>query len=138
MNLSQFENTLSLFNDFVNEMLPEPDSQWRPALSIHDEQDRFVIACDLPGVDVDELHLDVHDGILEISGERLLPVTTDEVTLRANERASGKFRRRVRLDDAVNKDAIEADYRDGVLYVAAPRMEDTMPRRIDVRTHATG
>jgi len=134
MNLTQFENTLSLFNEFVNEMLPETDSHWRPALSIHDETDRFVMACELPGVDVDNLHLDVRDGILEISGERTLAVMSDEVTVTANERPSGKFCRRVRLDDSVDKDAIEADYRDGVLFVTAPRMAETMPRRIDVRT----
>jgi HSP20 family protein len=133
MPLSQFENTLSLFNNLVNELIPETEDHWRPALSIYNDKDRFVIECELPGIVMDDLKLDVHDDILEISGERKQAALPDGAIVRADERCAGSFRRRIRLDDSVDRQAIVADYQDGVLVVTAPRVAETLPRRIEVR-----
>ncbi len=134
MHLNQFENTLSLFNNFVNEMLPDVADYWRPELSITDYEDRFVIECELPGVDQEHLSLDVHDGILEISGERHRQELPDGATVRVDERRWGAFRRRIRLDDSVNADLIEADYQDGILRITAPRQKESLPRKIEIRS----
>ena len=133
MKFSQFEDTLSLFNQMMQDVLPDVAERWRPELSITDLEDRFVITCDLPGLSVDDVSLDVGDGVLEISGERAKPVLDEGASVTVNERAYGMFRRKVRLDDSVDTTAIEADFVNGVLTITASRQEEALSRRISIR-----
>jgi HSP20 family protein len=137
MSLSQFANTLSVFNNLVSEWIPDAVEQWRPALAIHDQKDKFVIECELPGLVLDDVLLEVSDGVLEISGERKQPALSEGATVRVNERITGRFCRRIRMDDSVDREAIVADYRDGVLVITAPKVASTMPRSITVNRLVT-
>ncbi len=136
MKLSPFDNSFQLFNSLVNDLMPVSDEAVRPPLTISDHEDRFVIECDLPGVALDEITLEVHDGILEISGERKRPEVPEGSTVRFNERVWSSFRRRIRLDKSVDPTAITADYDNGVLVVTAPRRAETMPKKITIRKAA--
>lgn len=133
MKFSQFEDTLSLFNQMMQDALPDVAQHWRPELSITDFEDRFVISCDLPGLSVDDVRLDVGDGVLEISGERTKPILDEGAFVTVNERVYGMFQRKVRLDDSVDTTAIEADFVNGVLTITAPRQEEALSRRISIR-----
>lgn len=134
MKLSQFENSFQLFNDLVNDILPGTDEHVRPPLTIVDESDRYVIECDLPGVPLDDISLEVHDGVLEISGERRKPELPELSSVRFDERAWQPFRRRVKLDKSVDTASITADYHNGVLVVTAPRLAETLPRKVAIRS----
>lgn len=133
MKFSEFEDTLSLFNQMMQDVLPGVVEHWRPELSITDFEDRFVITCDLPGLSVDDVRLDVGDGVLEISGERTKPIPGEGAFVTVNERVYGVFGRKVRLDDSVDTTAIEADFVNGVLTITAPRQEEALSRRISIR-----
>jgi HSP20 family protein len=106
----------------------------RPPLTIVDESDRYVIECDLPGVPLDDISLEVHDGVLEISGERRKPELPESSSVRFDERAWQPFRRRVKLDKSVDTASITADYHNGVLVVTAPRLAETLPRKVAIRS----
>lgn len=137
MKLSPLENSFQLFNDLMQDMLPTAsDAVHRPALTIFDEANRYVIECDLPGVPLDDINLEVHDGILEISGERKKPELAESSSVRFDERLWQPFQRRIRLDESVDTAAIIADYNNGVLVVIAPRLAETLPRKVTIRTAA--
>ncbi|RYU58200.1 Hsp20/alpha crystallin family protein [Methylolobus aquaticus] len=89
----------------------------------------------LPGVDPAKLDVSVDRGLLTIAGERPsdLPAASDKVSVYADERFAGKFKRTVSLPDDVDPAAIEANYRDGVLRVSIPRREAAQPKRIEVK-----
>jgi len=130
--LTPFENSFQLFNDIVNDILPNAEGVGRPALTITDHEDRYVIECDLPGVAMDDITLEVHDGVLEISGERKRAELPEGSTVRFDERVWLPFRRRVKMDKAVDTSSIRADFDNGVLVVRAQRRQETLPRKIDI------
>ncbi|MEO8120158.1 MAG: Hsp20/alpha crystallin family protein [Rhodoferax sp.] len=72
-------------------------------------------------------------GMLVIAGERKTELPQgDDVSLYAQERFNGTFRRVISLPDDVDAARVEASYRDGLLRVKVGRSEATRPRRIEV------
>ncbi len=133
MKLSPLENSFQLFTDLVSDILPNSDDSARPALTIFEHDDRYVIECDLPGVTLNDISLEVHDGMLEISGERVKPEIEEGSSVSFNERVWTPFRRRVKLHKSVDTTSIVADYKDGVLMVTAPRLPETRPQKVAIR-----
>lgn len=136
MKLSPFDNSLNLFSTLVNDLMPTSDAALRPPLTIYDHDDHFAIECDLPGVALDDIKVEVHNGILEISGERRRPELSEGSGVRHDERAWSAFERRVRLDKAVDATAVTADYENGVLIIKAPRLAESLPQKVTIRRSA--
>jgi HSP20 family protein len=107
-------------------------SQWRPAVDIREEQDRFVILADLPGVDPEEIEVTMENGVLTLKGERSSEKTEEHEGYKRVERARGTFFRRFSLPDTADADRIEAKSKNGVLEIALPKKEQVKPKRITV------
>jgi HSP20 family protein len=87
-------------------------------------------------MDPASIEVNLDRGVLTVSGERAsaLPARSDEKsTLHLNERFAGRFRRVVSLPDDIDPNAVQADYRDGVLHVSVQRRASAQPRRIEVQ-----
>ena len=95
-----------------------------------------MIECDLPGVSPDDINLEVHEGVLEIAGERKKTELPEGSSVRFNERFAAPFLRRVKMGKTVDASSINADFDNGVLVVTALRMQDTLPRKIDISRSA--
>jgi HSP20 family protein len=112
-------------------------TQWQPLVDIREEADRFVILADLPGVDPQDIEIQMDKGILSIRGERKAGGTVEAGRHARIERRHGRFHRRFALPDSADADGIVASGRDGVLEIAIPKKPETTPRRIQVgRTQA--
>ena len=98
------------------------------------EGEEFVVAFDLPGVDVDSVDIDVERNVLTVRAERKSP-TGENTELIAAERPRGVFSRQLILGDALNADAVKAGYDAGVLTLRIPMAEKAKPRRIEVETN---
>lgn len=87
-----------------------------------------------PGLDPDKLEITVDRGLLVIAGERKsqLPPPAERVSVYANERFTGGFRRVVSLPEDADAGRVDASYRDGVLRVTVAKRESSLPRRIEV------
>ena len=95
------------------------------------EGDEFVVALDLPGVDVDSVDLDVEHNVLTIKAERKDPVSED-TEMFASERPRGVFSRQLFLGENLDTEQIEASYQGGVLRLTIPVAEKDKPRRIQI------
>lgn len=109
-------------------------SHWRPAVDIKEEQDRFLITADLPGVDPKDIDITMERGILSIKGERSSESKQEEDGYTRVERVSGAFYRRFSLPDTADAERIEATGKDGVLTIVLPKHENVQPRRIEVKS----
>jgi HSP20 family protein len=108
----------------------------RPAampLDAWQEEDEFVVAFDLPGVDADAVDIDVERNVLTVRAERKSP-TGENTELIAAERPRGVFSRQLILGDALDADAVKAGYDAGVLTLRIPVAEKAKPRRIQIET----
>ena len=98
---------------------------------VRNEND-VTLRLDVPGIDPEQLEVTVDRGILTISGKRQEERTENDKFF-VRERSMGTFTRRLRLPEALNADAVEASYANGVLEVRIPVTEQAKPRKIEVR-----
>ena len=102
-----------------------------PLDAVRHEND-VTLRLDVPGIDPEQLEVTVDRGILTISGKRQEERTENDKFF-VRERSMGTFTRRLRLQEALNADAVEASYANGVLEVRIPVTEQAKPRKIEVR-----
>ena len=109
-------------------------SDWAPAVDIKEEEERFLIHADIPGVSADDIEVSMDEGVLTIKGERKHESTESGKDYKRLERSHGVFIRRFSLPDTVNADNISASSQDGVLEIVLPKSAPQMPRRIEVNS----
>ena len=109
--------------------------EWVPAVDIREEDSRFVLRADLPGVEPKDIEVTMEDGVLTLRGKRELEEREEREGYRRVERVSGQFFRRFTLPDTANTEAISAKSQQGVLEVSIPKQPKVQPRRISVETH---
>ncbi|MDY6813646.1 MAG: Hsp20/alpha crystallin family protein [Pseudomonadota bacterium] len=107
-------------------------SQWTPAVDVREEEGRFVIYADVPGVQPGDIEVTMEHGILTLRGERRLEQPEAENGFSRIERAWGSFYRRFSLPDTADAEAISARTENGVLQIVIPKRPETQPRRIEV------
>jgi len=109
--------------------------EWVPAVDIREEESRFVLRADLPGVEPKDIEVTMDDGVLTLRGKRELEQREEREGYRRVERVSGQFFRRFTLPDTADSEAISARSQQGVLEVSIPKQPKLQPRRIAVETH---
>ncbi|GAB6041683.1 Hsp20/alpha crystallin family protein [Endothiovibrio diazotrophicus] len=109
-------------------------SDWAPAVDIREEEGRYLITADLPGVEAKDVEVTLENSLLSIQGKRELERREEHEGYRRVERASGSFHRRFSLPEAADPEKVEAHYANGVLEVTVGKRETAQPRRIEVKT----
>jgi HSP20 family protein len=109
-------------------------SQWAPRVDIKEEDKRFVIYADIPGVDPANIEVSMEKGILSLKGERTVENREQNGRFTRLERSHGVFHRRFALPDSADPDGITASGRHGVLEIVIPKRAETTPRRIAIQT----
>jgi HSP20 family protein len=104
-------------------------ADWIPAADVYEEAGEFVITLDLPGIRRDALDVNLDEGRLTIRGER---APREGVQPRRSERPHGRFVRSFSLPDAVDRHAITADYKDGVLTLHLPKRAEPKEQRVKI------
>jgi len=105
-----------------------------PALNIWGNSDQVVVSAELPGLEIEDLELDIVNNQLTIKGERKNDKPAgDDVICHRRERDAGNFVRTIRLPFAIENEKVSAQYVNGVLTVTLPRHEATKPKRIEIK-----
>ena len=110
----------------------ETMGNWAPLCDIYEEGDNIVVKAELPGVNRDEIDVQVENNVLTLRGERKREQDVKSDNLYRTERYYGTFSRSFTLPVSVDRERIKAEYRDGVLRVTLPKVEAAKPRRIQV------
>lgn len=105
-----------------------------PVLNVGTTPDTVEVMALAPGLDPKSIQLSVDRGLLVIAGERAdsVPEAGDKVSVYAQERFAGNFRRVVSLPEDADPAKVEASYREGILRVTVSKHESSKPRRIEV------
>jgi HSP20 family protein len=98
---------------------------WETALSV-------VIRLEIPGMNEDDLAIDIYGNVLRIRGEKRSGAAPEGRRNHLMERAYGHFERSIPLPHGVDSDKAEVSYRDGVLTVILPKTDTLPPRRLTV------
>jgi HSP20 family protein len=106
-----------------------------PPVNVTETESEFCVAAELPGLDEDDIELQVADNRLVISGERKWEEETDDKEVHRVESQYGSFHRSVPLPTGLVTDpeSVTATYKKGMLEVRFRKLEPTRPRKIEVR-----
>jgi HSP20 family protein len=91
-----------------------------------------IVKAELPGLEKEQIGVEVKDGILTLHGERKLEKEVKEENYHRIERAYGTFHRSFSLPSSVEQDKIGAKFKNGILEVTLPKREQTRPKQIKV------
>ncbi len=105
---------------------------WNPVVDVYENDAHFVIKAELPGMDKNNLALDVKGRVLSLRGERREDTDEEKDTARRRERFFGRFERSFTLPTEVDPETIRADYKDGVLTIEVPKPEKQQPKQITI------
>ena len=105
---------------------------WNPAVDLYEKDDHFVIKAELPGVDKNDIKVDLKDRVLTLSGERTYDNEVKEENYYRKERSYGKFQRAFRLPADVDSDKIKAEFKDGVLQVEVPKPDEIKAKKVTI------
>jgi len=105
-----------------------------PRVDIVEGQDAFKISADMPGLDKNNISVEVKNGVLAISGEKKEEKNEREKNRFYHfERRFGSFRREFALPDHVDAEHVDAKYANGVLEITLIKTEAAKPKAIEVK-----
>jgi HSP20 family protein len=105
---------------------------WAPSVDIYEDQNLITLEADLPGLKPGDFNLSIENYRLTLSGERKFEKEKKGDNWRRVERSYGSFTRAFSLPSTVNVDAVNAEFKDGVLRVTLPKKEEVKARQIQV------
>jgi HSP20 family protein len=103
-----------------------------PRMDIAEVDGAYRLAVEMPGVKKENIQVTVHENSVTISGETTAEAEQEGTSWLLRERSFGKFSRTVSLPEAVDEDAAEARFADGVLYLTLKQKSATRARRISI------
>jgi HSP20 family protein len=110
-----------------------PERTWAPGIDVFETRDDLVVAVELPGVKEQDVHLTIVGDTLTLRGHRGSDPEVREENYHRIERWSGPFERHIQLPIPVQSDKVRASYRDGVLEIRLPKIEEVKPREIKIQ-----
>ena len=105
---------------------------WHPNVDVYETENSYVLKADLPGVNKEDIKIDINNGALTLKGEKKFEEKTEKDNYMRIERSYGSFTRTFALSDKVDSENIKAGYKDGVLEVTLPKKEEAKPKEIKV------
>ena len=131
-----------VFDRFFDEPFFSKDSLWdpskpsafTPACNIKEKKNRYIIEVEIPGVDPDDVEIEISGNVMTISGEKKEETTTEDKDeqMQVIEHRYGSFYRSFTLPDNIQTDNISADNKNGILYITIPKEKESKIRRIKI------
>ena len=105
---------------------------WKPEIDIKESDNLFQINTDLPGLTKKDIKLSLKGDQLTISGERKRISDNENDHYYYRERSVGKFNRSFNLPESINKDKIQASFKNGILSIELEKHEEIVPKEMEI------
>ena len=102
-------------------------------LDVTDENEAYVIYATLPGLNAEDLEIEILNDMVEIQGE-FKQEDDDEIKFLRRERPTGSFHRSLRFGAKLDAAKAEAKLDNGILTLRVPKVEEALPKSIKVKT----
>jgi len=111
---------------------PAEEMEWSPAIDVTEEENKFLVKVELPGIKEEDVDVSVAGDMLTISGEKQKESETKKKGYYYRESSYGSFSRSVTMPSSVNAGKIEASYDKGVLEITLPKAPEVKTKKIKV------
>ena len=125
-----------LFDDFLTSWgwrtptrLAERWNKFTPQLDISEVNDHIKITAELPGLEREDVNVNLVDDVLTISGEKKKEMEEEGENYYRAERTYGAFERSIRMPSEIDADDVDAVFEKGVLTITLPKTEEMETRK---------
>ena len=109
------------------------DRTWAPAVEIYEKGDDLVVRAELPGVEKNDIEVNVEDGVLVLKGERKRSSEVEEAKVYRVERSYGSFVRRFSLPRGLDASRVSAALENGVLEITLPKADEAKSKKVEIK-----
>lgn len=120
----------SVFDDFFTERRENDGNTEFPPIRIVEEDDSIKIFSIVPGVNAEDIDIQLVDNSLFIRGEKKEDYENHPYIRR--ERFFGEFKKSIKLPFRVNSGEVKADLSDGILKISLTKSEEAKPKKIQI------
>jgi HSP20 family protein len=107
-------------------------SAWHPLVDIFETDQGVSILVDLPGVNKEDVSVEVKENVLTIQGERRPDQEVADDRYFRRERAFGVFQRSFATQTLISPGDIKATFKNGVLKIQVPKPQEVKPKQVSV------
>jgi HSP20 family protein len=122
-----------LMEEFLGRRATGGPTVWQPRVDVEESEEGYRVRAELPGMRLEDIKITLEENQLTIRGEKRRDEERKGTTYHRVERVYGTFERSFALGHLVNRERIEAIYRDGVLQLTIPKAEQARPREIPIQ-----
>jgi HSP20 family protein len=135
---NDIRKSFDLVNAIINSVGEQTSEQnrvdFRPNVNTRETEEAYHIEVELPGVKKENVDIQVDGNVLTISGERNVREEVKDEDYHKVESRYGLFSRIFKLPEKVDVSNIEAEFKDGILEVAIPKLKvDTSSKKIEIK-----
>ncbi len=121
-----------IFDHFFGPNSGEKSSPVFAPSSLWEEEGRWGVEVDLPGIQLDDIDITLEKDALRVTAERRVPEGDRKYI--HQERGYGKVQRLIRLPETVDPDNIEAELKDGVLRLYLKKRPELQPKKVQIKS----
>lgn len=104
-----------------------------PAIEIYEEKDDVMVKAELPGMQKEDLDLNISGNLLTIRGEKKKREEVKEKGYYYSECSFGTFERSIEIPKDVQPDKVRASFKDGILEVRLPKTDEAKRKEIKIK-----
>jgi HSP20 family protein len=108
------------------------EGEWAPSVDVAETDEEIVVTAELPGIKQEEVDISIADNVLTLKGEKKEEKEVKEKNYHRIERSYGSFQRSISLPTGVDAGKAKATYKDGILCVTVPKVEEAKPKQIKI------
>lgn len=127
----------SFLSRVLGEALPARlgEDGWLPRIDIAETKDSLVIEAELPGMDTNDIEVNLIGDLLTIKGEKQTEREENGKYYHCIERHSGTFKRTFRVPINVQSSKVDASFDKGILTITLPKTEEAKEKEIKIKVH---
>lgn len=122
-----------IMDEFFNDAVNTNKDSFVPSIDVSETDEQFLISAELPGMNKEDININLESGRLSISGERSFRNEEEGKTFHRVETKYGSFNRSFQLPDYIDEDSIDAKYNNGLLNISINKAENKVKRQIEIK-----
>ena len=127
-DLATFQQEMNdFFNSSLNRSLLDLprtyEEEFYPAVDVQEQEDRYLVEAELPGLEQKDIEVDLHENVLTIKGEKKADTKMKDQDRVVYERYYGAFCREIPFEEEIAPDRIKADLKKGILQIELMKKE---------------
>lgn len=130
--MESFRRQLDRIFDDMTDYSTLRERSWQPAVELHDAGENLVLKAQVPGINAENLDISASRESVTITGEYRNEQDNNGQNAYHSEFQYGKFSRTIGLPVGIQQDKVEAEYKDGILTLRLPKVEDAVNRPVKI------